>query len=150
MAEVATGIRPPRSEWNRRLAGGCRGNKARLKAAATRAGARRSRPLQPISCHRPRTGAITALRPSLQPGGENPLFHGDHTGRLATGQPVVDSFTFKGLVKLLTGLNGVLVIAFNHLIVHPIYRPSNRSSLRMEERGGERWKSKVLRRGGPS
>jgi hypothetical protein len=33
------------------------------------------------------------------------------------------------LVKLLTGLNGVLVIGFNHLIVYPIYRPSNRSSL---------------------
>jgi len=33
------------------------------------------------------------------------------------------------LVKLLTGLNGVLAIGFNHLIVYPIYRPSNRSSL---------------------
>src|ERR1035437_10067448 len=77
----------------------------------------------------PSVGRGKALPPSIQPVGENPQLHGHHTGRLATGQPVVDGFTFKRLVKLLTGLNGVLVIGFNHLIVYPIYRPSNRSSL---------------------
>jgi hypothetical protein len=41
------------------------------------------------------------------------------------------------LVKLLTGLNGVLAIGFNHLIVYPIYRPSNRSSLTIYSNGGE-------------
>ena len=70
-----------------------------------------------------------ALPPGIQPIGENPQLHGHHTGRLATGQPVVDGFTLKGLVKLLTSLNDVLVIGFNHLIVYPIYRPSNRSNL---------------------
>jgi len=43
------------------------------------------------------------------------------------------------LVKLLTGLNGVLVIGFNHWIVYPIYRPSIRSNLRAkDEDGGSR------------
>jgi hypothetical protein len=46
------------------------------------------------------------------------------------------------LVKLLTGLNGVLVIGFNHLIVYPIYRPSNRSSLSFWN--GSQWINTVV------